>query len=497
MPRPRTPKGIAKRIDLQYFKRLHPFRRLKLILTIAAPAIAAVWLIVLAARGDHRIYTSGPVSTGHAMFGVQCSQCHVPAVPMAVQAAEAQTSFWLRVSDAACLTCHDGPIHHDSQTVTPGCTSCHVEHEGHVVLAFMSNRHCTQCHADLQTKHGTTPFERTIQRFSPAHPEFAVLVRENNQARRIRMDDKARLIDTAQVKLNHQKHLKPGLKGLEDVKAHQGTKGLVEGPEQLQLNCTYCHQPDDRRAYLVPILFEQHCADCHPLAFDARLPESVAPHDTPLTVRAFLREVFTTAFAQCQQLKEKGRAADRAVQDLQKRCQNLKLIKGGEEEERPRGRRRRRRRGQREEDETEVPPSAEKWIALQIERRERFLFKQKCEFCHMVTYVPDQLPEVTPTAIPVRWLPHSVFNHGAHRMLTCTECHTAGASQETTDVLLPSITTCRECHRDSGGARSGCVECHLYHDKTRDRDLNGPFTIQELTRGTPPPAEDMPARPGG
>ena len=32
----------AKRIALQYFRRMHPFRRWKLILSIAAPAITAL-----------------------------------------------------------------------------------------------------------------------------------------------------------------------------------------------------------------------------------------------------------------------------------------------------------------------------------------------------------------------------------------------------------------------------------------------------------------------
>ena len=448
MPRPRTPKGIAKRIELQYFKRLHPFRRWKLILTITAPAIAAAWLIVLAVRGYQRVYTPGPVSTAHAMFGVQCTQCHRPAPMKGGGSPEPGKSFWLQVSDKACLTCHDGPIHHKNQLFTPECKSCHVEHKGHVVLASVSDRHCTRCHADLQTKGPTTPFERKIQSFNAGHPEFAVLVKEENQTRRIRLDDKERLRDTAQVKLNHQKHL--------------------------ELNCTYCHKLDDRRAYMAPIQDVKHCARCHPLEFDARLLE-IAPHDKPMIVRAFLREVYTSAFEQCQTLKkEQGRAADRAAEDLKQQCRELKLIKGEKE-----------------------PPSPKQWVTSQMQRAEAVLFKQKCEYCHMLTYVPDKLPEAARTAIPTRWLPHSRFNHDAHRMLACTECHKARESQETTDVLLPSIATCRECHRDSGGARSRCVECHLYHDKTKERDPSGPFIIRELMMGAPPPAVAVPARPGG
>ncbi|MBI3781535.1 MAG: hypothetical protein HY278_10865 [candidate division NC10 bacterium] len=495
MPRPRTQKGIAKRIELQYFKRLHPFRRWKLVLTIAAPAIAAVWLIALAATGDQRIYSSGPVSTSHAMFGVHCAQCHNPAFVIAVRDARAGKSYWLRVTDKACLRCHDGPVHHDTQTFRPECDACHVEHKGHVVLAFMNSQHCTRCHADLLTKGPATPFARSIHTFSSGHPEFAVLVRENNQTSRIRLDDKARLKDSAQVKLNHQKHLKPGLKGLDILKARRGMKGLIEGPQGLQLTCSYCHQPDGWRAYMAPIVYTKHCdLACHPLDFDASLPEAIAPHDRPAIVHAFLREVFTGTLEECQALKNKeNQAGGRAVEDLKKRCQDLELIKVEEEEERPRGRAARR-------EEPAEPSSPEQWVAAQMQSAEAVLFKQKeqkCQLCHMLTFVPEKLPEVAPTAIPIRWLPHSRFDHGAHRMLACTECHKAAESKETTDVLLPSITTCRNCHRDTGSARSGCVECHLYHDKAKDRDLNGPFTIRELVRAAPSSAVPAPVRPGG
>src|SRR5919204_5168149 len=99
-----TTKTRAKRIELHYFKRLYPFRRWKLILSIALPTIAAASLLVLAARGDQRVYTSGPVSTAHAMFNVQCGQCHVPARAAGAQAAApAQHGFRLPASDPACL----------------------------------------------------------------------------------------------------------------------------------------------------------------------------------------------------------------------------------------------------------------------------------------------------------------------------------------------------------------------------------------------------------
>jgi hypothetical protein len=55
-PPPRySTKVRAKRIALQYFQRLHPFRRWKLVLSIAAPALAALWVVVAAGRHHERL----------------------------------------------------------------------------------------------------------------------------------------------------------------------------------------------------------------------------------------------------------------------------------------------------------------------------------------------------------------------------------------------------------------------------------------------------------
>ena len=50
-----TTKGRAKRIQLDYFRRLHPLRRWRLILSVAAPLVAALALAGFAVRGNQRI----------------------------------------------------------------------------------------------------------------------------------------------------------------------------------------------------------------------------------------------------------------------------------------------------------------------------------------------------------------------------------------------------------------------------------------------------------
>ena len=508
MARVRTTKKLAKRIELEYFKRTHPFRRWLRILSFGAPAIAAAWLIVLAARGDQRIYTSGPVSTRHSMFGADCAQCHIPEagrslVAAAMPAAEKRpAAFWLRVTDAACLKCHDGPVHHDNQIFTPECASCHVEHKGHVVLASLSNPHCTRCHADLQTKGAAPKFGRAIRAFAASHPEFAVL----------RTGQK----DAAQMKLNHQKHLKAGLRG-------------PKGP--VQMTCSDCHRASvsaapwpfshvsmagsagtpgeilaafakDQVAYMAPIEYEKHCAGCHPLDFDPRFPGTVAPHEEPQAVHAFLLAKFSEGPPQPPELPKEGEEEEGvsrlpgrrrgAIKDQEegpeeekgpRRLPGRRVRANGEEKEAQEEGGRARLPGRRRADEEKESPRES--VAAQVKSAERLLFK-KCQECHTLEMPPDKPPIVAATAIPSHWLVHSVFSHRSHRMLTCTECHSnALTSQETSDVLLPGIHVCLQCHRERGGARSGCVECHLYHDKTKERDMNGRLTIRAMMPAPP------------
>src|SRR5437667_171975 len=223
-------KTRAKRIEPEYFKRLHPFRRWRLILSITVPVVAAAWLVAYAARGDQRIYTSGPLSTGHAMFGTQCADCHGPG-RAAAPGGTPTSAFFVRVSDRACLACHDAPVHHESQAFDPRCARCHVEHKGDVVLAALPDAQCSQCHADLTRMSRTPPtVAPQIRDFGSSHPEFAVDVKEQNVVRRARLNRSAELKDLAQIKLNHQKHPKVGLKGLDELRTLRGPRGRRRRP---------------------------------------------------------------------------------------------------------------------------------------------------------------------------------------------------------------------------------------------------------------------------
>jgi hypothetical protein len=130
----------------------------------------------------------------------------------------------------------------------------------------------------------------------------------------------------------------------------------------------------------------------------------------------------------------------------------------------------------------------------QLREAERALFDGSggCRYCHERTdTVPAAaraggLPEYRPTDLPARWFPAGRFDHDSHRLLACTECHAAPGSTTAADVLLPRLDTCRKCHTPQAGARSDCVACHRYHDRARDADWRGRFTIPDALRPSPP-----------
>src|ERR1700687_3220682 len=93
--RTRTTKKLAQRIDLNYFKRLYTIPRWRRILSIGLTLLGVLWL----AWGRQKPFNAGPLAHSHALFSNNCSACHV----------------FSKVTDQACLTCHDAPVHQAKQ----------------------------------------------------------------------------------------------------------------------------------------------------------------------------------------------------------------------------------------------------------------------------------------------------------------------------------------------------------------------------------------------
>jgi len=75
----------------------------------------------------------------------------------------------------------------------------------------------------------------------------------------------------------------------------------------------------------------------------------------------------------------------------------------------------------------------------------------------------EAAPHITRPVLITRWLIRGSFDHSKHPSLTCTKCPDAADSHDTAAIILPSKTTCVECHSPQGGVANNCATCHSYH----------------------------------
>jgi len=300
LARTRTTKKLAQRIDLNYFKRPTPLRRAKLCLTILLPGIALVWIGWHFATHDSRVYSSGRLSAPHAVFETQCAACHV----------RFDAGFSANAINGACLTCHDGPIHHVWEVKYVECSECHVEHRGRVSLSAASNQACARCHSDLRASGGSPQYASHINSLEDGHPQFAALKEGSH--------------DPGTIKLNHSMHMRPIRRSpnspnvqLSCSDCHQPVAALAGAPwpyadtKYSGASVSYNdvdsfraagtsgftpHNPATGRELMAPVKFATACAACHLLTFDKRFDEGV-PHDKAEVVQRFLVKKFTEYIA--------------------------------------------------------------------------------------------------------------------------------------------------------------------------------------------------------
>ena len=495
MARTRTTKAVAQRIDLNYFKRVTPFKRAKFWLAVLAPVTALLWIGSHFFAGDARVYSSGRLSPPHSVLEKQCEACHVPQAG----------GFSAAAVDSACLACHDGPAHHPENTASTApklaCAHCHTEHRANVTLAAVSAQTCTECHADLSAAGVGSAFAKNIRGLANGHPEFMALRAEGGVAKP----------DPGTIRLNHALHM----------------KAIRLGPNRptVQLECSDCHRPSltsdthweygdqkfqaatvsytaadsfepggahglpakqpwSDRQLMAPVRFANSCARCHSLVFDERFEEGV-PHDRPDVVHSFLVKKFSEYIA----------AHPAELREVQEPGRNLAGREG-----RLQGR----------------TVSQQQWVTDRVAVAEELLWHKTCAQCHAITGSQLQdvtmarwdaaggqkagggansggtmvsqvkLPTIAAARIKLQWLPHARFDHEAHTGFSCTGCHSkALKSTESSDVLIPGVAVCRTCHAPGPGRVSaGCSECHTYHDWSKRREVRPVFTLPALRGGS-------------
>jgi predicted CXXCH cytochrome family protein len=407
--------------------------------------------------GDE-FWNSGPLSQPHQQaIGDRCDTCH--------------QKLFQRVQDAACQDCHRTTHDHIEPArlqltelgPTQRCATCHREHnEPASFLVNSSDRLCVDCHAEPE--HGFGQLKRDpVHGFSMGrHPEFKphllrpVAIKSGvgfgyDWKIEIAALDKA--VEQSNLKFSHQQHMDPNR--------------VLRRGDSKPLNCADCHRLETDGEHFEPITQEGRCAACHELTFDPGAPDRQLPHGKPREVVLTLQDYFTRKFSDPN--------AGRAMASRERR-----RLPGREDEE---------------ETCTGVPfdcamRSARREIESQFTRR-------GCVGCHAVIDTQAQNIFERFQVIPIRfardYFPAGRFDHRSHQIqgkLTgdeaCLSCHAAKESEDSTDLLVPGMNKCTECHADKSaisgiGASADrvtlqCVSCHSYHP----HDL---LTISETETG--------------
>jgi pSer/pThr/pTyr-binding forkhead associated (FHA) protein len=375
-------------------------------------------------------WNSGPIANVHKNIQNDCQRCHL-------------TPFE-KVQDRECVSCHSMREHaaNHAEFVKSHpekgfrCAECHMDHNGDHGLISSDPRFCVSCHGDMKALSPTTELDNVSS--WDHHPQFRIRVQdENGVEMRVPLDDPQRAVDSSVIKLNHALHLKRGLRG-------------KNGPTTLQ--CSACHQSGDRPGVMAPVSFERHCRDCHSLGFDERLPDKEVPHGVPSDVYSFLFAQYANLL-----LPTNLGAGEVSVQ-----------IGGNGKQSIPRG--------------TALPDPQKEKIAINrviqhARTAEHEIFtKTGCDLCHTVTEKPADVVnlasnvsryEVQKPQVPEQWFTNASFNHKPHDVVACESCH-AGVtkSTKTSEILLPRVKVCQECHVEKskpGFVESGCIMCHGYH----------------------------------
>lgn len=425
---------------------------------------AALLVILGIPQWRNRFINPGPISTAHssrefamppgATNNRSCSACHSAgdAGPhgMLNAALHARPRPW-RVSelltaeagaptpmDDACQKCHLGhAFHQPNNPRQTSCAYCHQEHQGAGRITSVNDGRCGLCHAQASImtaaaeKGASMPanafaadrpeggFTKVIHSFAADHPEFRTA------------GSKFRDLNT--LKFNHQIHL-------------NGTSipALSNGQK---IDCGFCHEPDAVHTLMRPVRFEKHCQVCHSLQFDPQTPELALPHGDAQYVSAFLHSL-------PRQYSELARRNGMADQEQRRQFAETKLaglraqLKPGEDLE------------QRVFLSNAILGPAAKTGS--VEGASRAVFPG-CAYCHEVKAGVAHGVEITKPLLAERWLNHSLFEHGKHSSISCTQCHAAQQSRNTADVLLPAKAVCVSCHSPRGGIVNTCITCHTYH----------------------------------
>lgn len=391
------------------------------------------------------LWTSGSLSSAHAGLDMDCQSCH--------------TDAFVAVRDTSCVSCHnDVHDHADPKRLSLAkaplewdgemsrriadtfnrpegrCVECHTEHEGAGPMEDTKQQFCSSCHTDLNKRLTDTEIANASD-FGAAHPQFKptliTALGSPPTKERISLDQKP--VEDGGLKFPHNVHLSE----TNGVARMAGRMGRLSGFGKA-LDCKDCHIKTSDGVRFQPVDMERNCSMCHSLGLE-RIGDTVRTlrHGDPKIVVADLRAFYRSG----------GPYRGRTQQ----------VIEG------------RRRPGSY----ARSQPYYVYFGSVNYGRADsaiRSVFSKggACYDCHTVFTPPAGSDnwEVQKVHQTSRYFMKGWFDHAAHKTETCSSCHTAKQSGNASDLLLPGIKTCRNCHggeASNADVPSGCAMCHSFH----------------------------------
>ena len=374
----------------------------------------------------------GPLASAHAGFGRDCSKCHQqPFVQVKNEACEDchKTIGWHFPLKTAAAKATHAAVFPDTR-----CVSCHRDHKGPNGMVRTDASLCTDCHRDLKSRHpkGLLP---DISDFGKDHPEFMLSILQpgrsgNDAIVRVPQNNKSLAKENSGLKFPH------------DI--HMSKKGVRSPGGKVEMECVHCHVKDEAGIRFKPVTMKEHCQSCHSLEFEPKVTNRQVPHGNVADVVTTLNEFYAQAAL-----------ADTPIDVVVDAGSVAKLGRPGE----------RLAETKRQ--------AALTWATGKADKIAHDLFEDRvCFVCHQITAVPaaENKPaswNIAPIAVTQHWLPKSRFPHSQHNTFECGKCHQVTGSKSSSDIAIPDLKSCRDCHggnepvRDK--ARGTCETCHGFH----------------------------------
>ncbi len=397
-------------------------------------------------------WSTGALSLAHHGLEDNCEACHVKP--------------FQSVRDETCLTCHEeigdhapiprqltgrGPLSRSDRMLWaiaqtfgkegPGsCTTCHTEHEGAGRMEPAAQQFCADCHNGMDGRLTDTEIANAAD-FGTAHPQFkAIVFTELGRDSTERLSLSAKPKEASGLRFPHDLHLDTD----GGVARMAGNLGSKKGYGSA-LACADCHTPTADKAGFLPVDMEEDCEACHSLVYD-RVGSTFRTlrHGDVDAMRADLMAM--------------DRSPRRPV-TTGNRHRPGEYARGGRYFQ-------------------DFGRPARNYIGISQALSARGV----CGECHIPT-TNDGKPDVIPVHLRDTYLLNGRFDHEEHEQEDCTSCHQAESSKSSSDLLLPGIAICRDCHlgEDAKQAEvpSSCAMCHSYHPQEGRIPGNHPDVVSD------------------